>query len=221
MKIGVVTIGQSPRPDVVGELSRILGKDHEFLEAGALDDYTLEDLKKVKTEPGEGVLVTRMRDGTEVKVTHGLVNPLIQKRITALEKKGVGLILLLCTGKFPNFKAKSLVVTPSEIVQGAIKASIRSGRMASVLPSIQQIGGKPHWRESDDLSTYLDSASPCGTMDEVEKLADRLDKQDLDLIVLNCMGFDHRMKERIKEKTGKPVIQSSSLIARFLQELVL
>lgn len=220
MKIGVATIGQSPRPDVVGEIRRVLGQDIEILEAGALDDLTLDEIQKIEPKPGEGILVTRMRDGTEVKITHDFVVPLLQERITELEGKGVNLILMLCTGRFPEFKAKSLIVMPSEIIRGVSRAALREGRLGTVLPSIQQIGGAPRERVNDGLVTYLDAASPYGPKEEIEELGDRLAKQNLDLILLNCMGFDHTMKQIIKEKTGKPVIQASSLVARALKELI-
>lgn len=220
MKIGVVTIGQSPRPDVVGEITRVLGSGHEVLEAGALDSLTLEELRGMKSARGSDILVTRMRDGTEVKVTHSLVVPFIQERITELEDRGVGLILLLCTGEFPEFEAKSLIVTPSEIVRGCTAAAIREGRLGMVYPSIQQVGGKPSERRDGNLVTYLDAASPYEPMEEIEKLGDRLAERALDLIVLNCMGFSHEHKRVVKEKTGKTVIQSSSLVGRVLKELV-
>jgi len=220
MKIGVVTIGQSPRPDVIGEMERILGKDYDILEKGALDDFTLEEVQNIKIKPGDGLLVTRMRDGTEVKITHDVVNPIMQKRIAELEAEMVEIIFLLCTGRFPEFESNVLVVQPSNIIQGVKRAAIRKGRMASILPSMQQIGGSPREREEDGLVTYLDSASPYGPIEEVEKLGDRLAKQNVDLIVLSCMGFDNNHKRIIKEKTGKPVLQSSAMVARALKELL-
>lgn len=220
MKIGVVTIGQSPRPDVIGEMERILGKDYDILEKGALDDFTLEEVQNIKIKPGDGLLVTRMRDGTEVKITHDVVNPIMQKRIAELEAERVEIIFLLCTGRFPEFESNVLVVQPSNIIQGVTRAAIRKGRMASILPSMQQIGGSPREREEDGLVTYLDSASPYGPIEEVEKLGDRLAKQNVDLIVLSCMGFDNNHKRIIKEKTGKPVLQSSAMVARALKELL-
>lgn len=220
MKIGVVTIGQSPRDDVVGEMKRVLGSENEILEAGALDDYTLEEIESIQIEPGHGLLVTRMRDGTEVKITHEFVNPLVQKRISELNERGVDIILLVCTGKFLEFESKVLIVTPSEIIRGATRAALRKGRLGSVLPSIQQIGGSPRERENDGVITYLDAASPYGPIEEIKRLGERLAKQDLDLILLNCMGFEHAHKKIIREKTGKPVIQSSSLVARVMRELV-
>lgn len=220
MKIGVVTIGQSPRPDVIGEMERILGKDYDILEKGALDEFTLEEVQNIKIKPGDGLLVTRMRDGTEVKITHDVVNPIMQKRIAELEAEMVEIIFLLCTGRFPEFESNVLVVQPSNIIQGVKRAAIRKGRMASILPSMQQIGGSPREREEDGLVTYLDSASPYGPIEEVEKLGDRLAKQNVDLIVLSCMGFDNNHKRIIKEKTGKPVLQSSAMVARALKELL-
>ena len=226
MKIGVVTIGQSPRPDVIGEMERILGEGYEMSEKGALDDYTLKDVKKFKIDPEHGLLVTRMRDGTEIKITHDIVNPMIQERITELEAEGADIILLVCTGRFPEFKSSLLVVQPSNIVRGVTRAAIRKGRMASILPSMQQVGGSPREREEDGLVTYLDSASPYGPIEEVEKLGDRLAKQNVDLIVLNCMGFDYNHKRIIREKTGKPVLQSKANLDRpsqfyYLVELAL
>ena len=36
-KVGLITVGQSPRSDVVPDMAAILGGDVEILEAGALD----------------------------------------------------------------------------------------------------------------------------------------------------------------------------------------
>ena len=40
-KLGVITIGQSPRDDVIPEMVEFIGKDIEVLQAGALDGLTL------------------------------------------------------------------------------------------------------------------------------------------------------------------------------------
>ena len=65
-KIGIVTIGQSPRPDVVKEMAPFFGKNVSVLERGALDGLTLEQVKEFSPGIGMTPLVTRMKDGTEV-----------------------------------------------------------------------------------------------------------------------------------------------------------
>ena len=40
MKVGAITIGQSPRTDVVQELFPLMGEQVELIQAGALDGLT-------------------------------------------------------------------------------------------------------------------------------------------------------------------------------------
>ena len=88
-KIGMLTIGQTPRVDLLPALVEILGDEHEIIEAGALDGLSLEDVKDIEILPDDYILVSRMRDGTEVKITKRFVIPRIQEKITELEEKGV------------------------------------------------------------------------------------------------------------------------------------
>ena len=43
-KVGLITVGQSPRSDVVPDMAAILGGDVEILEAGALDGLSREQI---------------------------------------------------------------------------------------------------------------------------------------------------------------------------------
>ena len=49
-KIGMLTIGQSPRDDILPGLKEILGKNVEIVEAGALDGKSMLDVKKIPLE---------------------------------------------------------------------------------------------------------------------------------------------------------------------------
>jgi len=79
----MVTIGQSPRNDVTSDIKDILGPKIEIIGCGALDELTLEDVKKLEPKKGEYVLVTRLREGTQVKVSR---NKIIQRIRSASEK---------------------------------------------------------------------------------------------------------------------------------------
>jgi len=219
-KIGILTIGQSPRPDVVGEFSRMLGGEYEIIEKGALDDYSVEELRKRRVSPGERILITKLRDGQEIKISHDFVLSNIQKCIDYLEANETEITLLLCTGKFPEFKSKGLVVQPSEIVRGTVTASLRSGKLAVVVPAREQIPKARSDAFGKDVEVYYDTASPYGSVNELKEMADRIAKENVDLVFLDCMGFTREMKQIVKQKTGRPVILSNALIARVLQELV-
>jgi protein AroM len=217
-RIGLITLGQSPRTDILPDMMMILGHEFQVLEAGALDDYTSQEIEGLGVGEGDEVLVTRMRDGREVKVTKGFIVPLIQRRITELEEE-VDVILLLCTGRFPEFKSRALIVMPSEIVRGTVNAALRRGRLGIVYPAREQISHAQREWGREGLEIYADAASPYGPEEEIIALADRLAERNLDLILLNCMGFGYKAKLLIRERTGRPVIQANALVARVLREI--
>jgi protein AroM len=68
MRVGTLTIGQSPRNDIIPDLKEILGKEVELIEKGALDGLSGEEINELSPKPGDYPLVTRLKDGIEVKV---------------------------------------------------------------------------------------------------------------------------------------------------------
>ncbi len=218
-KIGMLTIGQSPRDDIIPPLKEILGPSHEILEAGALDGMTKEEIEGIEFRPDDYLLVSRLRNGTEIKIHKRLILPHLQKRLLELEEKGVRLTVIMCTGKFPQFQSLGLVVTPQEILKGILEASLKNGKLAVVYPAVEQT----HKAESDfgraGITIYADHLSPYEGKDDLEQLAQRLKEQDPALILLNCFGFSPKIKTIIAERTGKPVIHSNVVVARVLMEL--
>ncbi len=65
--ISLVTIGQSPREDVVVSM---FGDSvpASVIEAGALDELDFSEIAELYPEPGDQPLVTRRRDGSEVVI---------------------------------------------------------------------------------------------------------------------------------------------------------
>ena len=68
-KIGAITVGQSPRVDLIPEIQPILGDSVEIIQAGALDGLSKEEIAKFVPRPGENVLVSRLTDGTSENPT--------------------------------------------------------------------------------------------------------------------------------------------------------
>ena len=57
MKVGAITIGQSPRADVVQELLPLMGEQVELIQAGALDGLTREDIQAFAPGPEDYTLI--------------------------------------------------------------------------------------------------------------------------------------------------------------------
>ena len=82
--LGVVTIGQSPRSDMVPEMPMVADLV-EVRERGALDGLSAADLKALAPEPGDETLTTRLRDGSSVVIGRAGILPRLQSAIDILE----------------------------------------------------------------------------------------------------------------------------------------
>lgn len=217
MKIGMITIGQSPRKDVTREIEDILG-GVETVERGCLDDLTKEQIGRLKPKEGEPFLVTLLRNGISVKVSKGKTVNLIQKRIRELEKEHVNLIALLCTGAFPNFKSEKLIIEPGKLIHMLVQGIITKGKkIGVVVPSFGQIEQvKEKWKL---LNPVITVASPYDNLEKINEAAEELQAENVDLTVLDCIGYTEKMKQKVKEATGKPVILPRTFLARVLREL--
>lgn len=217
--IGMLTIGQSPRDDLIPSLKEILGEEFKIVEAGALDELTIDEVNNIELNPEHYILVSRMRNGKEIKITKKFVVPKMQKQLEKIEEQGVRLTVVMCTGKFPQFKSKGLVVTPSEILKGVIEGSLKEGKLAVVYPTEEQIPYIKRDFSRPGIDLYADTVSPYESED-VEGLLHRLQKEKPDLVFLNCFGFPIELKKKVVKATGKPAIHSSSIVARVLKELI-
>jgi len=140
LKIGLITIGQSPRTDVTPILRDILGTKVELIEKGALDCLGKKEIEKLASTARDYTLVTRLRDGTSVKVARRYITSKIQKCIEELEELGVDLNLLLCTAEFPALKAKKPLIMPDKLLSNIVRC-VKSGKIGIVVPEKEQI---PH-----------------------------------------------------------------------------
>ena len=64
-RVAFVTIGQSPRSDVLPDIIKETQTQFEVTERGALDGLTDEAIVNLAPQPGEERLVTRLRDGRD------------------------------------------------------------------------------------------------------------------------------------------------------------
>src|SRR6185436_4317778 len=59
--VGLITIGQSPRVDVVPEMTAVIGPGVDVREAGALDGLTRAQIDALEPTGDDEILVTRRR----------------------------------------------------------------------------------------------------------------------------------------------------------------
>lgn len=221
-RVGLITIGQSPRNDVVPDMAAILGGDIDILEAGALDGLSRAEIAPLAPRGDDEILVTRLADGSSVFVGKKHVVPRVEARIAALEDQGVALNVLLCTGAFPKLAARRLLLEPQPLLLGLLRAMTFSGRLGVLTPSerhVPQTGDR--WRAAGfdpvvaPLSPYEENDA-----DAVRRAADSLRAGGAGLVVMDCIGFRRKTRDEIAHLTGAPTLVANLLVARVAAELL-
>lgn len=221
-KLGAITIGQSPRNDVIPEMLPYLGENVEVIEVGALDGLTYEEILKFIPEKDDYVLVSKLRDGRSVKFAEKYILPRLQSCIEKLESEGTDVILFICTGVFPDiFKSSKPILYPQKILHGVMPTLVDKGKVAVITPDKDQvIQSQKKWNETgvDVLAIH---GSPYSKEDEIANAIEELKKhKSLDVVVLDCIGYNQSMKNRISNETNLPVVLARTVVARVIGEIL-
>jgi len=230
--VGTVTIGQSPRVDLIPEIEQVMGLGGgghvRILEAGALDGLTLDEVSRLAPGPDDYVLVTRMADGTSVKIAEKHILRRMQEKIDWLSAQGADVIALVCTGEFPAFRCDRMLVVPQRLlfhVVSAVAGAQPGGdghrfRLGVMLPDADQVEhGVRRW-SAVTPEVKVEAASPYGDLSAVREAAGVLKQWGADAVVMDCIGYTLAMKELVAGETGAPVFLARSVLARILAELV-
>ena len=218
-KVGFVTIGQSPRTDIMANISPLL-VGFEVLEAGALDAIT--DPTSLAPAPGEKVLVSRLRDGTQVKLGEGKVIPLVYEAVESIIRQGARLVVLLCTGTFPRWELPVPVLYPGPLLYHFTAALANpETKLAVFIPAPEQEEeARKRWGKLVNdvqvisLSPYINFVDFVAGLRQTEGLAER------ELIVMDCLGYGSQHKRAVRHIAPCPVLLPRTLVARVVHELI-
>jgi len=214
--VGLLTIGQSPRTDMTADLRPIFDGKLHYIEAGALDGLSLSQVLMMAPQPGDHFLVTRMADNTMVHIAAGHLTDLMQNQITRLEQSGVSAILILCTEGFAPFHCSIPVIYPNDVLKAQVPAAASHGHIGVILPDRGQVSDFAAAWESVVPQVDATFGSPYADDGSLKDAAKYFAGSDVDLIVLDCMGYTAAMAEMISETSGKPVFLAKLLAAEFL-----
>jgi protein AroM len=219
--LGLITIGQAPRIDVVPEMLHVLGPAVQVREAGALDGLSRAEVSALAPRLEDEVLVTRLQDGTSVEVAEREIVPRLKERVDALVVEGADVVALLCTGEFPAFACPRPLLKPQVVLHHFVSSVAQGRRLGVVVPVSAQVASATQRWQTAAGEVCVVAASPY-TADARgrDQAAAALRDWGADLLVLDCLGFDRSMKARAAAIAGVPVILPRTVLARTLAELV-
>jgi protein AroM len=218
--VGLITIGQSPRADVVPEMAALIGPGVEVREAGALDGLTRPEIDRLAPTGGDEILVTRLRDGAAVFVGKEKIVGLVERRIAALEQGGATMTALLCTGAFPRLCSSRTLIQPHPVLLGTLRGLSWPGRLGVLTPSVPHVPQtEARWRR-DGFDPVVAPLSPYEEEDAaaLRRAAEAMRAGGAGLVVMDCMGFRRKTRDELRGLTGVPVLLANFLVARVIAE---
>lgn len=218
-----LTIGQSPRSDILPLLLEHLPADH-IDHVGLLDGMSVAEIEaQFAAEPGDSILVSRLRNGQQVRLAAPKVEQGLQQKIDALEEAGYDTILLLCTGEFGTLKAqRALLLEPDRIIPPLIKSIVHQHQVGIVVPVKEQIREQANkWRHLNKPPCFAVASPYLADESTLQAAAEALLAQGAEVVVLDCIGYHQHHRDFLQKKLSIPVLLSNVLVAKLAAELII
>jgi len=217
-RVAFVTIGQSPRNDVMPDILAATRTRLLVTERGALDGLDDAAIADLAPRRGEQRLVSRLRDGREVLLGKPAIDRRLHVILAELDVGGFDLLVLLCTGQFTRFALRTPFIEPQHtvdhFVQGLAYGAERIGVLLPNAAQIDEFHGLP------GVVTKAASASPYLPDNQAALREAAAALADTDIIVMHCIGYSEAMRQVVKQVAGRPVLVSRRLVAHAI-DLVL
>ncbi len=223
VRIGMVTIGQAPRDDVVPDMLAQLPFEVEPLQCGAIDGLSLDEVRELAPRNDEAWAVSRMQDGTEVRLAKRELVPRMQQRINELEELGVDLIVPLCASDWSALECRVPFINPGGALNYVVRAMLRpGGTLGAVSPTEAQSQLAEERYAQVGVPAVTTFAQPYTDAAERQRqciaAAEMLSKRDVDLIYMSCMGHNREMRSIVREVSGKPTVTSNGIITGLIAQ---
>lgn len=211
-----LTIGQTPRTDLVPELRSWLTRSIEIEERGALDGLTRAEIDALAPSPCAPRLVTRLADGSEAVLAANWVHERIQEMCDRAASDGFDITLLLCTGQFPHLAARGFLLDAQTIVDAGVQAiAAHASSIGVLVPHAEQMEGF-HFHAPGKRLIRSHATPYAGSRWD----AAATELAEADVIVMHCIGYTGAMRDDLARRTGKPVLLARRLVAAALDQLL-
>ena len=215
--LGLVTIGQTPRPDFETAFREYV-PGVEFQIVGVLDGLSPDEISALESEQGRYPLHMLLADGATADIQLGTLAPLVEDRMRALVSDGAHAVGLLCTGRFPRFEIGVPVLDPGSLLPAIAGAIAPSRRVGVVTPIESQIDIVKEIWEGDGFSVTVAVDSPYHE-GGIEAAAAVMAEARPEVVILACMGLGPAYRDEFAQLSGVPAIAAQTLLAKVAGEV--
>lgn len=217
-EIAAITIGQSPRDDIIPDLKKLIEIDISIEVRGILDNLDMEGIKMLAPTKKEAVLKSRLRNGNTVSLGYNSVVKGIRKSLSKLRSEGFEIIALLCTCHFSELENEKALIHTACLLEEKVEEMVKKGSLGVLIPSPEQISQTKKKWERPGVKVKIASASPYMESEEILSASADLDRHGVDLIVLDCIGYNLSIFKKLKEISSTPMLLPLEILASHLKK---
>lgn len=210
--LGIVAIGQTPRPDIEGVCRPYAGAAAIRI-VGALDGLTRGEIQRLEDSGGPYPLLVRLADGGTAEVPMQALVPRVAACAAGLAAAGAQFVVIWCAGDFPDIACPVPVLRPGRLVPACAAEVMRTRAIGVVTPVQGQVeAARAKW-QADGFAATVTWAAP-GHAGDLARAGLELSGAAIELVVLDCMGHGEDARREMARVSGHPVISAQSLTAR-------
>jgi len=214
--VAFVTLGQSPRVDLVPEILDSIQIPIKAIEYGLLDGLDHEFIASLSPEPGEPAFLTHLRDGREVELATGWAHRRFREIYEKIRQDDADLVVLMSTTCGQDFRPDGATILSDNVVDRVINlmtsADLKLGVVVptkSLLFRLDALGGP--W-----APTAIVRAAKHGDLEALSLAIE--DMSECDVIVLHSMGYSDKDRAFVQRRSKKPTIINRRIIANAIRD---
>ncbi|NNK67340.1 MAG: LuxR family transcriptional regulator [Rhodobacteraceae bacterium] len=213
-RILFVTIGQSPRQDLLAELTEGLALPAEISEIGLLDGLSGSEIEELRARPDQTAVVARLANGAWVSLERKKISKLAHDKIAGAGEGEFDLIVLMSTGIFRDLESNCPTVNAQRAVDAAVISVAALGDRVGMIQPLESQTSEFDIPSLALFETIFRHAAH-GNAEQLQKAAVSL--SDCSYIVLNSVGYSEFDRQVVANATGKPVILPRRIIANSIR----
>lgn len=219
-KLGIATIGQSPREDIRALFASFTPPGTQTLLRGCLDGLSDEEIAARPPLDGADTLYTRLRGERDVKISKKHVIERAPGVLAALRRDGCDALVFACTGDFPPMAGDEGVIFPSRVLNGLTGALLPRGKLGLLIPLPEQAQKLSAKWERPGLVILVEPLAPSASAGEARAAAARLRAGGPDLVAMDCMSYTPETKQAVHEALQVPTLLAITTIGHVVSEML-
>ena len=215
-RVAFVTLGQSPRIDLVPEILKSIKIPIKTIEYGLLDDLDRDLIKSASPKLGEPAFLTHLRDGSQVELATSWAYSRFRDVYEKIRQNGADLVVLMSTTCGHDFRPDGATIISDNVVDRVINIMACADlKLGVVVPTKGLLGGLDALGGPWPPSAIVRAARHGDP--EALSLAIN-DMSGCDVIVLHSMGYSDKDRAFVQRRSGKPTIINRRIIANAIRD---